>query len=71
VNSYEFDTFSNYALKPLKALIQTFNVQNSLGSIPDAVETIEIFIMSFDKYMGVFDYSYTGGDFCAGLTFGM
>ena len=52
-------------------MIQTFNVQNSLGSIPDAVETIEIFIMSFDKYMGVFDYSYTGGDFCAGLTFGM
>ena len=48
------------------------------GGLGDASETIEnimdslsMFIDSFDKFIGVFDDDYTGGDFCAGLTFGM
>ena len=30
-----------------------------------------MFVDSFDKFIGVFDSDYSGGDFCAGLTFGM
>ena len=29
-----------------------------------------MFMDSFSKFIGVFDDDYTGGDFCAGLTFG-
>jgi len=54
-------------MKPLKVLVHNFNI----ASVTDGIFSIETFIMSFDKYMGVFDSNYTGGDFCAGLTFGM
>ena len=37
----------------------------------DVLEVTEVFIESFDKYAGVFDENYEGGDFCGGLTFGM
>ena len=37
----------------------------------EILETMELFIGSFDKFIGVFDQDYSGGDFCAGLTFGM
>lgn len=33
-------------------------------------ESLEVFVNHMDELIGVFDYSYTGGDFCAGLTFG-
>ena len=35
------------------------------------MSTIFMFVDSFDKFIGVFDSDYSGGDFCAGLTFGM
>jgi len=38
--------------------------------IQEILETVELFVGSFDKFIGVFDDTYTGGDFCAGLTFG-
>jgi len=33
-------------------------------------ESLTVFINHLDELMGVFDYGYQGGDFCAGLTFG-
>jgi hypothetical protein len=42
-----------------------------MTTLMDGIETIDTFVSSFDKYMGVFDPTYMGGDFCAGLTFGM
>ena len=43
----------------------------AMESIDNIMETMTLFIDSFDKFIGVFDDDYTGGDFCAGLTFGM
>ena len=40
-------------------------------TIENITDSLEMFIDSFDKFIGVFDDDYTGGDFCAGLTFGM
>jgi hypothetical protein len=40
-------------------------------SIENIMDSMTMFIDSFDKFIGVFDDDYTGGDFCAGLTFGM
>ena len=40
-------------------------------TIENIIESLEMFMESFDKFIGVFDDDYTGGDFCAGLTFGM
>ena len=37
----------------------------------DIFDTIETFVSSFDKFIGVFDDNYGGGDFCSGLIFGM
>lgn len=34
------------------------------------LETIKTFVDHLDELIGVFDPLYTGGDFCAGLTFG-
>jgi hypothetical protein len=34
------------------------------------LSTITIFVDSLEKFIGVFDGTYTGGDFCAGVTFG-
>ena len=39
--------------------------------LEEIMQTIELFVGSFDKFIGVFDDEYEGGDFCAGLTFGM
>ena len=41
------------------------------GAITGIIDSIDLFVSSFDKFIGVFDKSYVGGDFCAGLTFGM
>ena len=35
------------------------------------INTVELFVDSLDKFIGVFDEEYNGGDFCAGITFGM
>ena len=34
------------------------------------MESLSIFVNHLDELIGVFDAKYTGGDFCAGLTFG-
>ena len=34
------------------------------------MEGLTIFVNHLDELIGVFDAKYTGGDFCAGLTFG-
>ena len=37
----------------------------------DIIDTVELFVDSFDTFIAVFDKNYEGGDFCAGMTFGM
>ena len=39
--------------------------------VDEILSTVETFVDSMDKFIGVFDASYPGGDFCAGITFGM
>jgi len=34
------------------------------------MESLTLFVNHLDELIGVFDSSYNGGDFCAGLTFG-
>ena len=34
------------------------------------LQTISTFVDSLEKFIGVFDNTYEGGDFCAGITFG-
>ena len=34
------------------------------------IESLTVFLDHLDELIGVFDQSYSGGDFCAGLTFG-
>ena len=48
----------------------------AMGGKPDPtldeiLTTIELFVDSVENFIGVFDRAYPGGDFCAGLTFGM
>ena len=55
-----------------KDITKLLNGGRSDGHIlEEIIETMELFIGSFDKFIGVFDADYSGGDFCAGLTFGM
>merc|ERR1719198_2114073 len=49
----------------------TFTGGKPIPELVDMMDTIELFADSFDKFIGVFDQAYSGGDFCAGLTFGM
>ena len=39
--------------------------------IEEILDSITLFTSSFDKFISVFDKEYAGGDFCAGITFGM
>ena len=34
------------------------------------LESLTLFVNHLDELIGVFEVDYTGGDFCAGLTFG-
>jgi hypothetical protein len=65
-NSAEFAFFKT-GIEPIKAFVKTMN-NNDFDEI---LLTIETFVDQFDKFIGVFDTNYKGGDFCAGLTFGM
>ena len=65
----EVKAFKN-GIKPLKGMAEAL-----LGGKPDEtldqiIDTIFLFVDSFDKFIGVFDEEYSGGEFCAGLTFG-
>ena len=42
-------------MRPMKAFLESINFGNALGPIPEAIETIETFVRSLDKYIGVFD----------------
>ena len=67
VDSEELRAFKA-GLDPIKAVAAVVNGDQLIGEI---IESIETFVSSFDKFIGVFDEKYAGGDFCAGLTFGM
>ena len=40
------------------------------AEMKNMLESLTIFVNHLDELIGVFDAKYTGGDFCAGLTFG-
>ena len=46
-------------------------MQDNVPILKEILDTVETFVGSLDKFIGVFDESYEGGDFCAGITFGM
>ena len=60
-------------LEPIKQLGSkgTFTNGKPIPELIDIIDTLLLFTDSFDKFIGVFDNEYSGGDFCAGLTFGM
>ena len=72
IESDEFKAFQQ-ALNPIKAMTKMMTQGNKAQQeqLDEIVTTIELFVGSFDKFIGVFDENYSGGDFCAGLTFGM
>ena len=60
-------------LEPIKALSTkgTLTGGKPIPELVDIIDTIMLFTDAFDKFIGVFDHEYTGGDFCSGLTFVM
>ena len=76
VDSQELAAFKA-GLEPIKAVASVVTGMGGPGAasqtviIHEIIETIETFVSSFDKFIGVFDNDYAGGDFCAGITFGM
>ena len=58
-------------LAPLKAMTGLMSGGKPDPIIIEIINTLEMFVDSFDKFIGVFDEGYSGGDFCAGITFGM
>ena len=70
MNSKEFGDFKK-ALEPIKLMSGMMTGGKPDPVIGEILDTLDGFVGSFDKFIGVFDDNYTGGDFCAGLTFGM
>ena len=76
VDSQELAAFKS-GLQPIKAVAGVMtDLSGEAGAkqsviIHEILDTIETFVGSFDKFIGVFDNDYAGGDFCAGITFGM
>ena len=68
INEGEVNGFKA-ALAPVKLMALGF--QDNIPVVKEILDTVEAFVGSLDKFIGVFDESYGGGDFCAGLTFGM
>ena len=56
-------------LDPIKTISKAMGPNSH--QISEIIDSIDLFVSSFDKFIGVFDRGYVGGDFCAGLTFGM
>lgn len=54
----------------LPAVATMMGVMNNDQEIKHMMEGLTVFVDHIDELVGVFDNSYTGGDFCAGLTFG-
>ena len=55
-------------LPAVKSMMQIMNTADE--DMINMFESLTVFMNHMDELMGVFDYEYTGGDFCAGLTFG-
>ena len=55
-------------LPAVKGMMQIMN--NADDEMMNMFESLTVFMDHVDELMGVFDYEYHGGDFCAGLTFG-
>ena len=45
-------------------------MKNDDPEMKNMLESLQLFVNHLDELVGVFDQKYTGGDFCAGLTFG-
>lgn len=54
----------------LPAVKSMIGIMNKDDDMVNMFESLEVFVNHMDELIGVFDYGYTGGDFCAGLTFG-
>jgi hypothetical protein len=70
VDNNEMSMFKT-AMGPIKMLSAGLGNDGAGSVINNILDTVETFVGSFDKFIGVFDADYNGGDFCAGLTFGM
>ena len=55
-------------LPAVKSMMKIMNKDDN--EMINMFESLTVFMDHIDELMGVFDYGYTGGDFCAGLTFG-
>ena len=55
-------------LPAVKSMMKIMNKDDN--EMINMFESLTVFMDHIDELMGVFDYSYDGGDFCAGLTFG-
>ena len=55
-------------LPAIKTMLGVMNKEDQ--EMINMFETVTVFVDHIDELMGVFDNEYTGGDFCAGLTFG-
>jgi hypothetical protein len=56
----------------LPAVKSMMGIMNKGGDeeMINMLESLTVFLDHLDELVGVFDSEYTGGDFCAGLTFG-
>ena len=57
-------------LPAVKSMMQIMNKGPDGDEMVNMLESLTVFIDHLDELVGVFQTSYTGGDFCAGLTFG-
>ena len=55
-------------LPAVKGMIGLMNKDDT--EMINMFESVELFLNHLDELIGVFDSTYEGGDFCAGLTFG-
>ena len=57
-------------LPAVKSMMQIMNKGPDGEEMVNMLESLTVFIDHMDELVGVFQTGYTGGDFCAGLTFG-
>ena len=57
-------------LPAVKSMMGIMNKGPDADEMVNMLESLTVFIDHLDELVGVFQTTYTGGDFCAGLTFG-
>ena len=57
-------------LPAVTSMLGVMNGNDGDNEIKNMMESVTLFVNHLDELIGVFDSSYNGGDFCAGLTFG-